>query len=260
MKTTLACLSILTLFAAGCGDSNNGGDAGMDLSGAVDMGDMASNADLAGSVCNPTPVSDGTDCHTNFVCPADQVCVHEGGSTFSCRAKCTPGVASTCGCDRSCLELKDADGGVIGAGCLLANAAGERCGNGFNHDTCADQLICAGSQGPDGGVGPSYCNYDCSADSTVCPAQTQCTQIVDNVTQQVIGSACVYVVNTTSGKNLGEACGPTDQCKPGLLCDLGAASPTCQTQCDGPGGTCTSGTCSEVKDTAKNKTIGFVCK
>jgi hypothetical protein len=249
-------LALACLLVAGCGDDNEGqGDAGGDMSGAVtDGGDMAqATGDLAGTVCDPTPMTgDGTDCHTDFICPTGQICV-QSGANFNCRFDCTPNVASTCACDRACTELFSPDGGFVGAGCVPAIAAGEAC-NGTT--PCATSTLCAGQMG-----GQAYCLYDCNGQSD-CPAHTQCMQIT--MGGNPIGLACVFLQNN-NGKDLGQACtaDANDVCKPGLLCDLNNASPTCKTQCNGPGDTasCTGGgTCTVITDTSKNKTVGFACK
>src|SRR5262249_3948155 len=98
-----------------------------------------------------------------------------------------------------------------------------------------------------------YCNYKCTMPSQ-CPADTTCVQVVDSMGNP-IGNVCAYTSGPNGNKDLGQACGPTDTCKTGQLCDT-----VCRAQCNGPGASCASGTCTRLDDTASGKVIGYVCK
>jgi hypothetical protein len=142
------------------------------------------------------------------------------------------------------VTLFNVDGGATGEGaCVPGTGAGVHCAN-----DCSQGLTCASLDS-----GPKYCLYDCSASSD-CPAQTSCIPIM-NGSGTVIGMACDYGYGN-AGKQPGAACSmQTDVCTTGYLCDG-----TCKPQCDGPGGTCTTGVCTKLVDPNKSKTIGYICK
>jgi hypothetical protein len=229
----------------------------MDMAVALDGGDMATGGggDMAGLQCATTdPMGDGADCSGTFTCAAGQICVSDS-SGFHCKYKCNDStgnvIPALCPCDRACLTLTNSDGGVVGAGCILGNTGGERCNTAFGTGACAQQTFCAGPSG-----GSAYCLWDCTAGGNECPAATTCSPIMNGGGMQ-IGLACTYNYG-----NAGIAGGATcaslnDTCMTGFICD----GTKCQTQCDGPGGTCGIGTCTAVSDPAKNnKVIGYVCK
>jgi hypothetical protein len=182
-------------------------------------------------------MTDGAACGTG--CPTGQSCVNPG----TCYLDCDPANQGTCPCDRFCAGLTDADGGVVGGVCVPGNAAGERCDTTFGKGGCAQALMCLTY------AGGGYCGAYCASDAD-CPAQTFCADITSG--GQPVGKACAYG-NNAQGKAAGAACAATDVCVDGYLCDG-----TCKPQCDGPGGTCASGTCTKLADGAK--TIGYVCK
>jgi hypothetical protein len=258
----LAWLSVVGILVAGCGDSGTNGDGGGDMAVSLDGGDMAqAGGDMSGMQCATTdPMGDGLDCSGTFSCPSGQICVRDNGSSASyhCKYRCDTGgqvVPALCPCDRACLTLTDTDGGVVGAGCILGNTAGERCGaNGggtpiFGQGACAQNTFCAGPAG-----GSAYCLWDCQGQGD-CPAATTCSPIMNSGGMQ-IGLACTYNYGA-AGIAGGAACTAlTDTCQSGYICD----GTKCQLQCDGPGATCGVGTCTAVTDTMKNKVIGYVCK
>ena len=98
-----------------------------------------------------------------------------------------------------------------------------------------------------------YCNYKCLSQAD-CPAQTNC-QADLRFDGQSDRQRVRVQLGTERQQDLGQACTASDTCKTGQLCDG-----TCLSQCDGPGATCATGTCTIVNDTASGKTIGYVCK
>ena len=210
-------------------------------------------ADLAlPTACNPVDnMGDGTPCSAG--CGGNTTGVNFGGSC-KCYAKCTQNVE--CACDRLCDPLTRNDASA-GAACLPANQPGERCGSDpstgvlFGYGFCSQLTACINA---DPTQMQRYCNYKCVAQSD-CPAETTCQQYFDGQ-GNVLGMACGYDSNASGNKDLGQACTPpTDKCKTGQLCDG-----VCRTQCDGPNGTCVTGSCTRLDDAASGKVIGYVCK
>jgi hypothetical protein len=243
------------IFVLGCNSNNNsagdlGPDQGVNLDGGQDgaVGAMCSNTD---------PMNDGQDCPGNHVCPPGQQCVQNGAS-FKCFLTCqaASGVQpSLCPCDRAC-EVLSNDGGVVGAACIVANTAGERCGsNGgtpiFGTGTCAQNLFCAGAAS-----GPAYCLRTCTGQAD-CSAATTCMAITTNTGGTLL--ACTYNYGS-AGIPGNTAChAVTDTCQTGFLCDGTACLP----QCNGPGDatSCTApAACQQLIDPASQKTIGYICK
>jgi hypothetical protein len=138
--------------------------------------------------------------------------------------------------------------GVVGGACLLANEPGQRCGEaggaGLNAEGCAQTFLCVNA---DDALMFRYCNYDCT-NGEPCPVQTMCLQLTGVPTK-----ACVYN-SAMGGIAAGGACTPDQACATGYLCEGG----TCKPQCDRPGATCASGTCTAFTD--GNQTVGYVCK
>jgi hypothetical protein len=235
----------LVLLLAACGDNTaNNPDLSIET-----LGDMSATPDMTMN-CAPAMSGDGNACGGGNVCPSGQIGFISGAGC-TCLYKCTPGKQSDCACDRSCVTLSDADGGVVGGACVPGKTAGFGCAN-----DCAQGLTCSRLADGSDMKQPKYCIYDCSV-STDCPAQTSCIQIT-NSSGAVIGMACEYGYGM-SGKAPGATCDPqTDVCTTGYLCDG-----TCKVQCDpGPtGAACAGGTnCQKLTDSKKNKTIGYVCK
>jgi hypothetical protein len=195
-------------------------------------------------------MSDGTPCASG--CPANTIGVNLGGSC-KCYTKCTTN--PECSCNRLCDPVTINDAGA-GAACLPGNSPGERCsrdpstGQGFYNIFCGQLTVCVNA---DAALKLRYCNYRCSAQAD-CPAQTTCTPLFDSMGNPD-GMVCAYNSGPNGTKNLGDACTNSDVCKTGLLC-----AGTCVPQCDGPGATCATGSCTELDDPASGKVIGYVCK
>lgn len=131
---------------------------------------------------------------------------------------------------------------------MPGNGVAQRCNSatyGYGYG-CAQSMLCVNSNN----APEAYCAQSCAVQGD-CPAQTWCAQITTSG-GQVAGMGCVYSYST-SGKAAGAACAATDTCVTGYLCDG-----TCKQQCDGPGGTCATGTCTALVD--GSKTIAYVCK
>lgn len=116
----------------------------------------------------------------------------------------------------------------------------------YGWGSCAQGLSCAGS-----GPGSRYCVYQCES-SGDCPAQTACTAVVSGT--MIAGTVCWYN-SQPEGLPAGTACGLTDLCISGTLCDG-----TCQGMCAGPGDpACGAGkTCTALA--SGMQTIGYVCR
>jgi hypothetical protein len=237
---------LAALLATGCG-SGGKSDAGVgrDLGGAlVDLGpvDLAYDMTIP-TACNPVDDhSDGQACGSGSSCAANMVPVEVGG-VCRCYGRCTLDVE--CACDRRCDALTSSDGGAAGGACLPGNGAGTRCGQDattgalFGNGLCAQGLACVDSDSTH-----RYCAYGCSV-ATDCPAQTTCDALTNG------SSACGLLPGPAA---LGAMCAPNGtDCATGLLCDT-----TCRAQCDGPSGSCTTGTCTLLAD--GTKVIGYVCK
>src|SRR5579859_1747305 len=216
--------------------ASSGTPAVQDMAVAV-LPDLAVSFDLTvPTACAPTdPMSDGQPCGNS--CPGGQIGVG-AGAACQCWQMCDPATPQQCACDRRCAPLTRGDMGVVGGACLVANGPGERCGQsggtGLNAAGCAQNLQCVNA---DNALMFRYCNYDCTHGEP-CPAQTTCTQLTGVATK-----ACIYN-SAMGGKAAGAACVPTDQCDQGLLC----AGGTCKPQCDRPGATCATGTCTAFTD------------
>jgi hypothetical protein len=81
----------------------------------------------------------------------------------------------------------------------------------------------------------------------MCPIQSACLQL-----NGVATKACV-IDSVMGGLAAGAACGPTDACVTGYLCDG-----TCKPQCDRAGAACPSGSCTALSD--GTGTVGYVCR
>jgi hypothetical protein len=225
----------------GCSSKKSPNDAGVDLGAIVDA---AAPADFElPTACNPVDShADGQVCSTTEACPAGTIAVTLGG-LCRCWQRCT--IDFECACDRVCDALTTSDGGAAGGACLPGNFSGWRCGQDsstgalFGFGVCAQGLTCI-----DADSTHRYCAYVCTS-AADCPAQTMCDPLSDGT------SACAYAAGTAAA---GATCtANSNDCVDGQLCDG-----TCKTQCDGPGATCASGTCTALTD--GNKFIGFVCK
>ena len=226
--------------ALGCSASKKSpGDAGVtaDLSSLVDL---APPADLVPpTACNPVDEhSDGVACSTTMACPPNTIAVARGGACH-CYQRCT--IDFDCACDRVCDALTASDGGAAGGACLPGNGAGTRCGQDasgalIGNGLCAQGLTCI-----DADATHRYCAYVCTS-AADCPAQTTCDALSDNT------NACGFAAGTAT-----RTCG-SGNCIDTELCDSG----TCEPQCDGPGATCASGSCTALTD--GSKIIGYVCK
>ena len=244
MRTT--CLVAALLAVAGCGnDAQNGHN--LDLS----IPDMAAGDLTIPNACSPTdPMNDGTPCSAG--CPSGTIGVNFGGGC-SCFDGCS--VDTQCSCNRSCIDLTRGDASA-GAACLPGNAPGTRCGNDpsthapFGNGICGQLTLCINA---DAALMFRYCNYKCASQAD-CPAQTTCQPAQDAMGNS-LGNVCAYNSGPNGNKDLGQTCTASDTCKTGQLCDG-----TCLPQCDGPGATCATGTCTEVDDTQSGKIIGYVCK
>jgi hypothetical protein len=238
--------TLLFLLLAACGQSS-GTPGAQDLAVAVTP-DLANNFDLMPpATCSTVdPMLDGQPCPMTG-CPANQIPVTTNGSC-QCWQKCDPSAPTVCPCDRRCAELVRGDMGVVGGGCVPGNGPGERCGesgvSGDNALGCAQGMVCVNA---DPAGMNRYCVYDCTGNLS-CPVQTSCLTLSSS-TQM----ACAFD-SITNGVAAGGACQPNDQCAIGLLC----ADGTCKPQCDRPGATCASGSCTALTD--GTRTSGYVCK
>lgn len=247
MRMTWLAIAVgASLAFVGCGDDTQHG-------GAVDMGipDLsASSGDMTvPTSCNPTDnMGDGQSCA--MPCPSGTIAVNLAG-TCKCYATCNTN--PECACDRLCDPITVNDAGAGGA-CLPGNLPGTRCGrdmNGtaFGNVFCGQLTLCVNA---DPNLQFRYCNWKCNTQAD-CPFQTAC--VAYTVNGQPAGNVCAYISNANSTKALGDACDPTkDACQVGQLCD----GSNCRTQCDGPGATCATGTCTAVND--GTRTVGYVCK
>jgi hypothetical protein len=247
MRITCIIAAICAGFAvAGCGsdDAQHGGGGDMSVP------DMTARDLLIPTACSPTdPMNDGSPCSAG--CPSGTIGVNLGGSC-KCYTKCT--TDPECSCNRLCDPVTLDDAGA-GAACLPGNTPGTRCGRdpggaGFGNVFCGQLTTCVNA---DAAKMFRYCNYKCGSQAD-CPAQTTCQPLYDS-TGNPIGNVCAYTSGPNGNKDLGQACTSSDVCKTGQLCDG-----TCLPQCDGPGATCATGTCTVVNDTASGRTIGYVCK
>jgi hypothetical protein len=184
-------------------------------------------------------------------CPAGQICFGVG----ICVDTCDPNNQATCPCDRYCAALSGPDGGNAGGACFPGNTAGQRCGEivgpdggltPFLYGGCAQNLLCGSSAGS----AKPYCLPECATQAD-CPAHSNCVQF-NNAQGQPVAKACAYDTGP-GGKAVGSTCAAADSCITDTLCDG-----TCDAQCDGPGGTCATGTCTAVVE--GTKTLGYVCK
>lgn len=251
MRITCIIAALCAAFAvAGCGsdDAQHGG-------GGADMAvpDMTARDLLIPTACSPTdPMSDGSPCSAG--CPAGTSGVNLPTGECKCLTNCT--VDAECSCNRYCAKLSKPDAGLVGMACVPGNTPGERCGtNGsgmpYGLKSCGQLTVCVNA---DAAQMFLYCNYKCETQAD-CPAQTICQALFDK-NNNPIGNVCAYTAGPNGTKDLGQACTPaTDVCKTGQLCDG-----TCLPQCDGPGATCATGTCTVVNDTATGRVIGYVCK
>jgi hypothetical protein len=238
---------VLALFAlSGCGDDTQHG-GGMDLA----VPDLATHDMLVPTSCNPLdPMTDGTACSAG--CPSTTIGVNLGGSC-KCYTKCS--ADTECSCNRLCDPVTLPDAGVVASACLPGNAPGTRCGRDANMQPfggviCGQLTTCVNADQP---RLFRYCNYKCTVQAD-CPAQTTCQALMDG-SGNIIGSVCAYNSGPNGNKDLGMPCGASDTCKTGQLCDT-----TCKAQCDGPGGTCATGTCQRLDDPATGRVIGYVCQ
>jgi len=244
-------LAALVVAVAVAGCSNDGAQHG----GARDLGVPVAPDLATPAMCNPVDnMGDGTPCAAG--CAAGTLPVIVAG-TCKCWRTCM--VDTECACDRKCNGVSSAggDGGSAGKACLPGNAALTRCGLNpaggiFGDGFCAQGFECVNA---DTAQQLRYCMYDCPNSNADCPAQTTCQALFDPKTGNVVGNVCALVSND-GGKAPGDACVVgVDKCRTGSLCDG-----VCRPQCDGPGGSCASGTCTALTDTAKNKLVGYVCE
>ena len=250
MRNTCIIAALAALFAvAGCGNDDAQHGGGPDMA----VPDMTARDMVIPTACSPTdPMSDGTPCSAG--CPAGTSGVNLPTGECKCLTNCTSD--PECSCNRYCATLSKPDAGVVGQACVPGNSPGERCsrdaaGAPYYLAACGQLTVCVNA---DAAKMFRYCNYKCTVQAD-CPAQTVCQALYDSMGNP-IGNVCAYVSGPNGTKNLGDACAPaTDVCKTGLLCDG-----TCLPQCDGPGATCATGTCTLVNDAASGKIIGYVCK
>jgi hypothetical protein len=244
MQARAALIAIATL--AGCGHKAS----------PPPVADMAPHAGPDMTVpprCNP--VDNIVDPPCSKGCPANTI-----GTVLFTTCLCYPTcrVDTQCPCDRLCDELLDSDGGVVGKTCLPGNSVGTRCGQDaathkfFGSGFCAQGMQCIAA---DTAKLFRYCMPECNTQAD-CPAQTTCLPTFDG-SGNATGNVCAYVSNDKGNKNLGQACTVgVDVCKTGQLCDG-----VCRPQCDGPGASCASGTCTAVVDpTHGDAIVGYVCK
>lgn len=240
------CVLTIALALAGCGDDAQHGGGAQDLS----VPDMTARDFSVPLACSPTdPMNDGSSCAAG--CPSGTIGVNLNGSC-KCYDTCT--TDTQCSCNRLCDPVSFVDAGA-GAACLPGNDPGTRCGRDasgapFGNVFCGQLAVCVNA---DQAQMFRYCNYKCVAQPD-CPAQTVCQTYTDSQGNP-LGNVCAYTSGPNGNKDLGQTCTATDTCKTGQLCDG-----TCLPQCDGPGATCATGTCTVVNDTASGKVIGYVCK
>ena len=256
---------MVLLFVGGCGGKNSdtvatlpdvSADGAIVDAGASDASSRSSQSSSDAGTGRPASLSttcvlqpDGQPCGTG--CGQGNTCAGYDANSLGCHAICDL-TAPDCPCGRRCVAIGTTSSGAPSAACLPANGAGERCGkdpsgNNYGYGSCAQELTC---------VGPSadnrYCAYPCVT-SHDCPAQTACTAVVSDGTS-VSGTVCWYNSQPT-GLPAGTACGLTDICISGTLCDG-----TCKSHCNGPGdASCAAGTkCTALMSGAQ--AIGYVCK
>jgi hypothetical protein len=250
MRTTSLIAALVAGFAvAGCGsdDAQHGGGADMAVP------DMTARDLLIPTACSPTdPMNDGTACSAG--CPAGTSGVNLPSGACKCLSNCS--TDPECSCNRYCATLSKPDAGVVGKACVPGNSPGERCGSDasgapYGLRACGQLTVCVNA---DAAKMFRYCNYKCESQAD-CPAQTTCQVLFDS-TGNPIGNVCAFNSGPNGNKDLGQPCTLSDVCKTGQLCD----GSNCLVQCDGPGATCVSGTCTVVNDTAGGRIIGYVCK
>jgi hypothetical protein len=249
MRITCIIAALTAGFAvAGCGNDDAQHGGGGDMS----VPDMTARDMTIPTACSPTdPMSDGSPCSAG--CPAGTQGVNLPTGECKCLMDCT--ADAECSCNRYCSTLSKPDAGVVGKACVPGNTPGERCGsNGsgmpYGLKSCGQLTVCVNA---DASKMFLYCNYKCESQAD-CPAQTTCQPLFD-ANNNPIGNVCAYNSGPNGNKDLGQACATGDVCKTGQLCDG-----TCLPQCDGPGATCATGTCTVLNDTASGRTIGYVCK
>ena len=105
------------------------------------------------------------------------------------------------------------------AGCRSDGALGSCCSDGV---PCAGSLVCelVGDR--------QACTAPCDPASGACPAGSECV-VIDG------GASCV-----PAGGVVGEPCGYTDDCRPGLMCENRFPGGYCTAQC-GVGSPCPAG-------------------
>jgi hypothetical protein len=240
-------LSFLLVPVVGCGDgSAKPGDQDMAVHVVDAAVDFATSPGDLGMCSNTDPGGDGQSCGAG--CPAGTTAVNQPSGGCTCLYKCDPATPTQCSCNRRCISLTRPDAGVVGGACFLGSGPAQKCGS--NGAGCAQALFCAGPTDT-----TSYCLYECQ-DQSGCPAQTQCAPVYNSMMVQV-GLTCQFI-SGSAGLDPGATCDRiTQNCKLGFICDG-----TCKPQCDGPGGTCTSGgTCTAVVDASKgNRISAYVCK
>ncbi len=249
MRITRMLLSLVAAFAVGgCGNDAQHGGGVQDMS----VPDMTARDLTIPTACNPTdPMTDGAPCSAG--CPSGTIGVNLNG-TCSCYMTCT--VDPECSCNRLCDSVSRPDAGTVDHACLPGNVPGERCSDAasanptFQSSLCGQLTVCVNA---DAAKMFRYCNYKCGSQAD-CPAQTTCQPLLD-AQGNLIGNVCAYNSGPNGNKDLGQTCTSSDVCKSGQLCDG-----TCLPQCDGPGGSCATGTCTVLNDTASGKVIGYVCK
>lgn len=235
--------------SSGTTSTSSSGNTSTGSSSGASASSSTSSSSGSATQCNPVdPMNDMGACGSG--CPAGQTCVGAG----VCLLTCDAADQGTCPCDRRCYELVGPDGGQVGAACFLGNSAGERCDQvpgpdgglvNFLNGGCAQNLLC----GRSAGSMKDYCLPTCTTQAD-CPAHTGCVTFTDSMNNPV-GMACAYDTGP-SGALEGSACTAATSCITDTLCDA-----TCLPQCDGPGGTCATGTCTAVLE--GTATLGYVC-
>jgi hypothetical protein len=240
------CLVLVSSLGFGCGDTSEAPELGATT-------DLGVGFDLAApATCSPNdPQDDGQTC--SGACPTGLVPVVLLGQC-RCYHVCDPARPTTCSCNRRCAALADADGGVKGGACLPGNGPGERCGSSptgqpYGHGGCAQGTACVNE---DTAGQYRYCVYECQLPGD-CPTYSTCLAETDPGTGTVIGHACALDSSENGTKAVGQACTAAEACRAGFLCDS-----ICRPQCDGPGASCASGTCTSLVDGAR--VVGYVCR
>jgi hypothetical protein len=119
-------------------------------------------------------------------CRQTLFCVGVDTETAFCRQSCSgdPAIA-TCPKEMVCSAVRDSSGAPIGHACTPAEGPVTEGGD-CSHESCAAALLCVA----DRKLGHPLCRRVCEPAYTLCPAGTQCTEIVDDAGTR-LGYACV---------------------------------------------------------------------